>query len=104
MFKSGSHILQAITRIYFTMNKTFNKLVGISSSGNKEPEDKKVKTSGKLFDWCNRQLIPMGLHVDNVTPYSLAVYRGGDVIGYYNTLTEIKQAIIAGYVQENYNL
>lgn len=85
------------------MNKIWNTLTGIGQ-GDKEPENRKVKTSGKLFDWCNDQLKSKGLHVDNVTPYTLAVYKGGEVIGYYNNLTEVKQAIQGGYVHEPYNL
>lgn len=85
------------------MNKIWNSLTGTANE-RKEPENRKPKTSGKLFDWCSEKLNPLGLRISNVTPYSLAVYRGGDVVGYYNTLTEIKEAINGGYVNEPHNL
>ena len=86
------------------MNRITNKILGYSSKRIIGNEQRKVKTSGKLFDWCQEKLKPMGLYVEDVTPYSLAVWRDENVIGYYNTLTEIKKAIIGGYVHENYNL
>lgn len=86
------------------MNKIINQIFGGSTIERAETESRKPKTSGKLFDWCSEKLKPLGLYIEEITPYSLGVWRGGDVIGRYNTLTEIKEAINGGYVHENYNL
>lgn len=84
------------------MNKIWNQLTRLK--GTEKPERKvQAKTSGKLFNWCQDQLKPLGLHIDNATPYQLAVYREGDVVGYYDTLTEIKKAIKNNTVSEPYN-
>lgn len=80
------------------MNKVVNKILGSGSREIAQRENVKPKTSGKLFDWCQERIKPLGLHIDNVTDYSLAVWRGNDVVGYYNNLSEIKKAIIGGYV------
>lgn len=86
------------------MNKIWNKITGGSSSGIKENSQRRVKTDGKLFDTLQDKLKPMGLRIDTVTPYQLAVYNGGNVVGYYDTLTEIKNAINEGTVSEPHNL
>lgn len=80
------------------MNKIFKQLTG--SLAVSRSSDRRVKTSGKLFDWCQEQLKPMGLHIDESSPKILAVYREGDVVGFYNTLTEIKAAIKNGTVAD----
>lgn len=82
------------------MNKIVSQILGGSKIERAENENRKPKTSGKLFDWCSEKLKPMGLHIENVTDYSLAIWRGNDVVGYYNTLTDIKQAIVGGWANE----
>ncbi len=83
------------------MNTIYRTLASLEPSYKKGRVDSyRVKGSGKLWDWCQERLKPLGLHVDTVTPKTYGVYREKEVIGCYNTLTEVKQAITGGYVTQ----
>lgn len=85
--------------------KVIDKILGTPRTMPERDATPHVKTTGNLLEWCKIECQKLGLELyPDTLIKEYDVYKGEDVIGRYDRLSDIKKAIKDGSITESYNL
>lgn len=88
------------------MNRAFRSIVGGRANKPESDGTPKIKTSSPTLDWCKDFCKDRGyqLYPDTLIKEYTIYDKSGEVVGRYDTLKEVIDAIKAGTIFERHNI